>query len=53
MPGISLSEMTYNEALQYLFDALPMFQRIGQAAYKANLNNTLALDNYFQHPIII
>ncbi len=27
-----------------------MFQRIGAAAYKANLNNSIALDNYFKHP---
>ncbi len=27
-----------------------MYQRIGKAAYKANLNNTLALDKYFKHP---
>ena len=27
-----------------------MYQREGQAAYKANLDNTLALDEYFKHP---
>lgn len=27
-----------------------MYQREGQAAYKANLDNTLALDEYFEHP---
>lgn len=27
-----------------------MYQRIGKAAYKANLDNTLALDEYFGHP---
>ena len=35
--------MTYQETLDYLFNALPMFQRIGKSAYKANLDNTLAL----------
>lgn len=35
--------MTYQETLDYLFSQLPMFQRIGQAAYKANLDNTHAL----------
>ncbi|HLO90451.1 MAG TPA: folylpolyglutamate synthase/dihydrofolate synthase family protein [Lentimicrobium sp.] len=35
--------MTYKEALNYLFSQLPMFHRIGAAAYKANLDNTLAL----------
>ena len=42
--------MNYQETLQYLFDQLPMFQRIGQSAYKANLDTTLALDTYFNHP---
>ena len=27
-----------------------MFQRTGKAAYKANLDTTLALDRYFEHP---
>ncbi len=42
--------MNYSETLDYLFSQLPMYQRIGQAAYKADLNNTLALDDYFGHP---
>lgn len=32
--------MTYQQTLDYLFSRLPMFQRIGAAAYKANLDNT-------------
>lgn len=35
--------MNYRETLDYLFSQLPMFQRIGQAAYKNNLDNTYAL----------
>jgi len=35
--------MNYQETLDYLFNALPMFQRIGAAAYKTDLNNTIAL----------
>lgn len=35
--------MTYPEALEYLFTKLPMYQRIGAAAYKKDLSNTLAL----------
>ena len=35
--------MTYQETLAYLFEALPMFQRVGASAYKSDLNNTLAL----------
>lgn len=32
--------MTYPQTLEYLFARLPMYQRIGPAAYKANLDNT-------------
>ncbi|HOZ15508.1 MAG TPA: folylpolyglutamate synthase/dihydrofolate synthase family protein [Tenuifilaceae bacterium] len=42
--------MNYQETLNYLFSQLPMFQRIGKAAYKADLGNTLQLDEYFNHP---
>jgi dihydrofolate synthase / folylpolyglutamate synthase len=42
--------MNYQQTLDFLFSQLPMFQRVGKAAYKANLDNTLALDNYFGHP---
>lgn len=42
--------MNYQETLDYLFSQLPMYQRIGKAAYKANLDNTLALDRHFDHP---
>jgi len=43
-------EMTYQEALDYIYSQLPMFHRIGKAAYKADLGNTLKLDEYFGHP---
>ncbi len=42
--------MNYKEAISFLFSSLPMYQRVGKAAYKSNLNNTLALDEYFGHP---
>lgn len=42
--------MTYKETLDWLFAQLPMYQREGQAAYKANLDNTLELDAHFRHP---
>jgi len=35
--------MDYQQTLDFLFRQLPMFQRIGAAAYKANLDNTIAL----------
>lgn len=40
----------YIEAIQYLFSCLPMYQRIGSAAYKADLSTTIELDKYFNHP---
>jgi dihydrofolate synthase / folylpolyglutamate synthase len=42
--------VNYKETLQYLFDRLPMFHRIGEAAYKNSLDNTLKLDEIFSHP---
>lgn len=35
--------MNYQQTLDYLFSCLPMYHRIGAAAYKADLGNTLAL----------
>jgi dihydrofolate synthase/folylpolyglutamate synthase len=34
---------TYPETVDYIFSKLPMFTRIGPAAYKADLNNIKAL----------
>lgn len=42
--------MNYQETLVWLFSQLPMYQRQGEAAYKADLNTTLELDKYFDHP---
>ncbi len=42
--------MNYKETLTFLYNHLPAYQRIGKAAYKANLDNTLALDRYFGSP---
>lgn len=42
--------MNYQQTLDWLFAQLPMYQREGQAAYKANLDNTLKLDEHFGHP---
>lgn len=35
--------MNYRETLDYLYSQLPMYQRVGAAAYKPNLDNTIAL----------
>jgi dihydrofolate synthase/folylpolyglutamate synthase len=33
-----------------MFSQIPMYQRTGKAAYKADLGTTLKLDQYFNHP---
>ena len=40
----------YGETIQYLYDHLPYYQRLGPPAYKDNLDNTLALDELFDYP---
>ena len=42
--------MTYAETLDYLFNALPMFQRVGASAYKADLTNTISLCAHLGNP---
>jgi dihydrofolate synthase / folylpolyglutamate synthase len=41
---------TYAQALDYLYTTLPMFQRIGSIAYKADLTNTLRLCEVVGNP---
>jgi dihydrofolate synthase/folylpolyglutamate synthase len=41
---------SYNEVIKYLYDHLPYYQRSGPVAYKNNLDNTLLLDEMFDHP---
>lgn len=42
--------MTYQETLNWMFNKLPMYQRIGAAAYKADLNNTIQLLELLNNP---
>ncbi len=42
--------MTYKQTLEYLQSMLPMFHRIGAAAYKADLSNTLRLCQLLDQP---
>ena len=42
--------MNYQEALDFLYSQLPMFQRIGAAAFKKDLSNTIALCEHLGHP---
>ena len=42
--------MTYEQALEYLYTQLPMFSRIGVAAYKKDINNTIELCAALNNP---
>ena len=42
--------MDYKQTLEWLFSQLPMYQRVGQAAYKADLNNTIILLEQLGNP---
>jgi dihydrofolate synthase/folylpolyglutamate synthase len=48
--NIIFLELDYSDTLEFLFSRLPMFQRIGPAAYKDNLDNTVMLDDFFGNP---
>ncbi|MCW3091856.1 MAG: bifunctional folylpolyglutamate synthase/dihydrofolate synthase [Ferruginibacter sp.] len=42
--------MTYQQTIDYLYAQLPMFSRIGAAAYKEDLHNTITLCNSLDNP---
>ena len=42
--------MSYEEKLDWLFRQLPMFSRVGQAAYKPGLERSWALARHFGNP---
>lgn len=42
--------MEYNEAIEWLFAQLPMFSRVGAAAYKPGLERSEALSRHFGDP---
>src|ERR1700742_3163444 len=42
--------MNYAETVDYLFTRLPMYSRIGAAAYRADLNNTWRLSEFAGNP---
>jgi len=47
---LHLRGMTYQQTIDYLFTRLPMFSRIGAAAYKKDLTNTVELCNHLGNP---
>lgn len=42
--------LTYDQAINYLYTQMPMFQRHGAGAYKPGLETSLTLDKAFGHP---
>ncbi len=42
--------MNYNETIEYLYSRLPLFTRVGQSAFKANLDNTIELCRRLDNP---
>ncbi len=42
--------MTYAQTIEYLYNQLPMFTRVGASAFKANLTNTIALCDKLDNP---
>lgn len=42
--------MTYQEAIDFLYNSLPVFQREGASAYKPGLATSVALDDIFGNP---
>lgn len=42
--------MTYQDTVNWMFSQLPMYQRQGKSAYKADLKNTLLLAEHLKNP---
>lgn len=42
--------MNYEQTIEFLFNSLPEFQRVGAPAYKAGLSTSLALDEHLGNP---
>ena len=45
-----ISTDRYEETVEFLYNRLPMFQRDGDKAYKADLLRTFELDKHFNSP---
>ncbi len=42
--------MNYKETIDFLFNSLPMYHRIGKAAYKADITNTVQMMRHLNNP---
>jgi dihydrofolate synthase/folylpolyglutamate synthase len=50
MAGKKIFCMNYNKTIEFLYNQLPAYHRIGKAAYKNDLHNTLEFDSYLKQP---
>ena len=50
LPLKTAQPVTYSATLDYLYAQLPMYHRVGAAAYKNDLTNTLALCEHLGNP---
>jgi len=46
----SVKKMNYTETLEWLFNQLPAYQKVGKFAYKADLSNIIKLAGYLDNP---
>jgi dihydrofolate synthase/folylpolyglutamate synthase len=44
------SVLNYKNTIEFLFSQLPAYHRVGKAAYKSDLTNIMAFDDYLNHP---
>ena len=42
--------MNYQETVEYLYTQAPLFQNVGQEAYKEGLYNTITIDRHLGCP---
>ena len=45
-----MNVLNYEETLNFLYNQLAMFQRVGGQAYKPGLDTSYELDEIFNHP---
>lgn len=50
VPLQGLGVTSFSDAIQYLYDRLPVFHQVGGAAYKPGLDNTISLMNVLENP---
>jgi len=47
---LQVNKMNYSQTMEFLYSQLPAYHRIGKVAYKNDLHNSLAFDDYLGRP---